>query len=83
MCCRAPLEQLIRNMKLESQVVLDKLLSLSTPSLGMNVISQQIEDLIASGILDPLSKIEDIFSLALETGLKILSSKVIITHANK
>lgn len=83
MCCRAPLEQLISNMKLESQVVLDKLLSLSTPSLGMNVISQQIEDLIASGILDPLSKIEDIFSLALETGLKILSSKVIITHADK
>ncbi|CAG9046061.1 60 kDa chaperonin [Chlamydia abortus] len=83
MCCRAPLERLISNMKLESQVVLDKLLSLSTPSLGMNVISQQIEDLIASGILDPLSKIEDIFSLALETGLKILSSKVIITHADK
>ncbi|WP_139413881.1 variant chaperonin GroEL3 [Chlamydia abortus] len=82
MCCRAPLEQLISNMKLESQVVLDKLLSLSTPSLGMNVISQQIEDLIASGILDPLSKIEDIFSSALETGLKILSSKVIITHAD-
>ncbi|WP_375793899.1 variant chaperonin GroEL3 [Chlamydia sp. 12-01] len=83
MCCRAPLEQLIINIKLESKVVVDKLLALSTPSLGMNVISQQIEDLIASGILDSLSKIEDIFSLALDTGLNILSSKVIINDANK
>ncbi|BAE80918.1 heat shock protein HSP60 subunit [Chlamydia felis Fe/C-56] len=83
MCCRAPLEQLISNIQLESSVVLDKLLSLSTPSLGMNVISRQIEDLIASGILDPLSKVEDIFSLALETGLNILSSKVIISDVNK
>ncbi|MEF9519700.1 variant chaperonin GroEL3 [Chlamydia crocodili] len=77
-CCRAPLEQLINNLKLDSKVVINKLISLSTPSLGMNVLSQQIEDLIASGILDPLAKIKDIFSLALETGLNILSSKVII-----
>lgn len=83
MCCRAPLEQLISNLKLDSKMVIDKLLSLSTPSLGMNVLSQQIEDFIASGILDPLAKITDIFSLALETGLNILSSKVIINDVNK
>ncbi|WP_348663212.1 variant chaperonin GroEL3 [Chlamydia vaughanii] len=81
--CRSPLEQLATNAKLKHQAVTDKLLSLSTSSLGMNAASGQIEDMIASGILDPLVKIEDIFSLALETALNILSSKVIISEQNK
>lgn len=74
------IEQLANAAQLDGKAITEKLISLETPSLGINVISRQIEDFIASGILDPLGKIEDIFSFALETAITILLTKGVI-HA--
>ncbi|WP_284441503.1 variant chaperonin GroEL3 [Chlamydia gallinacea] len=74
------MEQLANAVQLDGKAITEKLISLETPSLGINVLSRQIEDLIASGVLDPLGKIEDIFSFALETAITILLTKGVI-HA--
>ncbi|EPP37032.1 TCP-1/cpn60 chaperonin family protein [Chlamydia psittaci 10_743_SC13] len=74
------IEQLANTAQLDGAAIIDKLITLATPSLGINVLSKQIEDLIASGVLDPLGKTEDIFSFALETAITILSTKGVI-HA--
>lgn len=74
------IEQLANTAQLDGKTITEKLTTLATPSLGINVLSQQIEDLIASGILDPLGKTEDIFSFALETAITILLAKGVI-HA--
>ncbi|ANH78697.1 variant chaperonin GroEL3 [Candidatus Chlamydia sanziniae] len=76
-CC-APLEQLANNADLDSNTVIAKLSSLATTSLGVSVLSREIEDLIARGILDSLSTISSAVSYALDTALLVLSSKMVI-----
>ncbi|EPP34896.1 TCP-1/cpn60 chaperonin family protein [Chlamydia ibidis] len=81
--CQAPISQLAYNLGLEGTMVTDKLRNIATPSLGLNIVSRQIEDLIASHILDPLEKMQDIFSFSLDTAIQILSSNVVIYKENK
>ena len=57
---------------MDGKLVADKLCSLGTPSLGFNVLSQQIEDMISAGILAPLASVMDIFSYSLHTALDLL-----------
>lgn len=75
--CRAPLEQLILNSQADCDVVINKLKSLATASMGFNVLSQEIEDLIAGGVLDSLATISTALSCATETAITVFSSKVI------
>lgn len=80
--CRTLITCIAQSAQLNSEDVITKLSSLATPCLGINLITRQIEDLITSGILDPLEKIEDIFSFSLETALNILLSKAIIRRSH-
>lgn len=59
--CRTLLEQLVNSVYMDGKLVADKLCSLGTPSLGFNVVSQQIEDMISAGIIAPLNAVLDIF----------------------
>lgn len=70
--CRTLLEQLVASVHMDGKLVADKLCSLGTPSLGFNVLSQQIEDMISAGILAPLASVMDIFSYSLHTALDLL-----------
>ncbi|WP_201456354.1 variant chaperonin GroEL3 [Chlamydia sp. 17-3921] len=75
--CKAPLEQLILNANLDSNAIIEKLKTLATVSMGFNILSQEIEDLISGGVLDSLATISTALSCAMDTALMILSSKTI------
>lgn len=70
--CRTLLEQLVNSVYMDGKLVADKLCSLGTPSLGFNVVSQQIEDMISAGIITPLNVVLDIFSCSLHTAVDLL-----------
>ncbi|SPN74008.1 hypothetical protein,chaperonin GroEL,chaperonin GroL,TCP-1/cpn60 chaperonin family [Chlamydia serpentis] len=76
-CC-APLKVLMNNADLNGDAVIAKLSSLATPSLGVSVLSREIEDFIAGGILDSLAKVSTVLSCALDTAILVLSSKILI-----
>ncbi|AAF39014.1 molecular chaperone GroEL [Chlamydia muridarum str. Nigg] len=72
--CRALLEQLVGSVHMDGKLVANKLCSLGTPSLGFNVLSQQIEDMISAGVIAPLDTVMDIFSSSLHAALDLLLS---------
>lgn len=76
--CKTPIKELAHTVGLEAEMVLSKLAS-GPSSLGLNIASKQIEDMVVVGILDPLARIRDIFSYALDAAQRILSSEVLLS----
>ena len=70
--CRSLLEQLVNSVHMDGKLVADKLCALGTPSLGFNVLSQQIEDMISAGIIVPLQTVMDTFSYSLHAAIDLL-----------
>jgi chaperonin GroEL len=48
-----PLRQISANAGLEGSIVVDKVISNSTPGFGFNALTEKYEDLIAAGVIDP------------------------------
>jgi chaperonin GroEL len=48
-----PLRQISANAGLEGSIVVDKVVSNTTPGFGFNALTEKYEDLIAAGVIDP------------------------------
>jgi chaperonin GroEL len=48
-----PLRQISANAGLEGSIVVDKVISNTTPGFGFNALTEKYEDLIAAGVIDP------------------------------
>ena len=51
--CETPLRQIVTNTGLEGSVVLAEIIENNSPTIGFNAKTEQTEDLIKSGVIDP------------------------------
>ena len=49
----APLRQLVENAGREAALIVEKVKGLKSPSMGYNVVTDEYEDLLTSGVVDP------------------------------
>ena len=49
----APLRQLVENAGREAALIVEKVKGLESPSMGYNVVTDEYEDLLTSGVVDP------------------------------
>ncbi|HKY99638.1 MAG TPA: chaperonin GroEL [Rhabdochlamydiaceae bacterium] len=78
--CSAPFKQIVANTGFDSSVILEQILS-SDKSFGFNAQSEQVEDLLESGVVDPAKVIKNALKLAASTAGVVLLSEVLIGNA--
>ena len=77
--CRLPLQVICENAGLDSPHVLEEVMKSGFP-FGVNINNQKIENLIESGIVDPLSVIECAINTAVSTaGIMALSEAIVVS----
>ncbi len=78
--CQAPFRQIIHNTGYDSSLFLEKVLA--TPhGWGFNALTEQVEDLMKSGIVDPCKIVKNSLRIALSSAGIILLSEALIGHA--
>lgn len=78
--CEAPLKQIIVNNGLDSAVIFHEILN-KEPQFGLNALTGKVEDLLKSGIIDPLKVLRSALQCAVSTAILILFSEVLIGKA--
>lgn len=80
--CEAPFRQLIENSGFESSLILNQVLS-KEGTQGFNVVSEQIEDLFKSGIVDPAKVVKNTLLYAASVAGIVLISEALIADAEE
>ncbi len=78
--CEAPFRQIVTNTGLDSSVILEQVLSKDSP-FGFNSLSEQVEDLIAAGVVDPAKVVKNGLQLAASVAAMVLLSEALIGNA--
>jgi chaperonin GroEL len=78
--CSAPIKQIIANAGKDPSVVLSDVMKADDRS-GFNALSEEIEDLMASGVVDPAKVVKGALRLAVSTAGVILLSEVLVGNA--
>lgn len=78
--CEAPFKQIVSNAGKDPSVILADVLA-ATPSMGFNALSEQMEDLIALGVVDPAKVIKNALRLSISTAGVVLLSEALIGNA--
>lgn len=79
--CEFPFRQLVKNSGFESSVVLSQVLS-SGFNVGFNVVTEQVEDLIKAGIVDPAKVVKNCLTYACSVAGVVLISEALIGDAD-
>lgn len=77
--CAAPFRQIVQNGGLDSSLYFEQVLSKET-NFGFNAVTQQVEDLIVSGVIDPTKIVKHSLKIALSAAGTLLLSEVLIGH---
>lgn len=80
--CEAPLKQIVFNAGHDGLVVLSEVRKLGT-NFGFNAVTEKIEDLVASGIVDPAKVIKNALTYAASVAGIVLISEALITDAEE
>ena len=75
--CMAPFKQLVENCGKDSSIYLEKVLN-QKKSVGFNVLTERVEDLVKSSIIDPTKIVKNALTLATSTAGMIFLSEVLI-----
>ncbi len=78
--CEAPFRQIVTNTGYDPSIFLEKVL-LEKPSFGFNAMTEQVEDLLISGVIDPALVIKHTLKYAVSTAGIVLLSEVLIGDA--
>ena len=78
--CEAPFRQIVQNTGYNSSLFLEKVLSKSD-NWGFNALSEEVEDLVKSGIIDPCKIVKNSLRIAVSSAGVVLLSDVLIGHA--
>ncbi|HEV3269367.1 MAG TPA: chaperonin GroEL [Candidatus Rhabdochlamydia sp.] len=78
--CEAPLRQIIVNNGLDSAVIFNEILNKES-QFGLNALTGKVENLLKSGIVDPLKVLRSALQCAVSTATLILFSEVLIGNA--
>ncbi len=78
--CGAPFKQIVSNAGFDSSVIFNDVISKGL-YFGFNAISEKVEDLLLSGIVDPAKVVKNALRYAVSTAGVILLSEVLIGNA--
>ena len=80
--CEAPARQIILNTGLDGSVVIAELLG-QKDSVGFNARSEKVEDLLASGVIDPVKVVKNALTHAASVASIVLISEALIGDAEE
>ncbi len=80
--CEAPFRQIVSNTGLDSSVVLDEVLS-KPVHFGFNALSETVEDLMKTGVVDPAKVVKNALRYAVSTAGIVLLSEALIGNASE
>lgn len=80
--CEAPFKQIVANTGFDSSIVLDEVLQ-KGKSFGFNAVSEQVEDLLKCGVIDPAKVVKNSLSHAVSMAGIVLLSEALIANAKE
>ncbi len=80
--CEAPLRQIISNAGLDASLILDQI-STKQGNFGFNAATEQVEDLLVAGIVDPAKVVKHALMFSASTAGIILLSEALIGEASE
>ena len=81
--CQAPIRQIATNAGLDGAIVLDRVISKDHTSWGFNAYTEKYEDLIASGVIDPVKVVRSALQNAASVASLMLTTETMIADAPK
>ncbi len=81
--CEEPLRQISGNAGLDGSIVLDRVLSGKTSAWGFNALTEEYEDLIKSGVIDPVKVVRSALQNAASVASLMLTTETMIAEAPK
>jgi chaperonin GroEL len=77
----APLRQLVLNGGLEPGVVVETIRTASSPTWGLDLVSEQFVDMVQAGIIDPAKVTRSALENAASVAAMILTTEALVTDA--
>lgn len=81
--CEAPLKQIVTNAGHDGSVILKEVEHAKKANVGFNALTEQVEDLVAAGILDAAKVVKNCLTHAASVAGIILISEALITDAKE
>lgn len=78
--CEAPFRKLLQNAGVESSVILSQIID-KPFSIGFNVVTEQVTDLMKDAVVDPAKVIKDCLTYACSTAGIVLISEALLGNA--
>ncbi|MEC9281402.1 MAG: chaperonin GroEL [Bdellovibrionota bacterium] len=81
--CEEPLRQIAANAGLDGAIVLDRVLAKTTAGWGFNALTEEYEDLIKAGVIDPVKVTRCALQNAASVSSLMLTTETMIAEAPK
>lgn len=81
--CESPFRRIVTNTGLNPSLVLEEILNKKDRSFGFNAISEKVENLNQSGVIDPVKVVKNCLSHAVSVAGIILLSEALIANAEE
>lgn len=81
--CEEPLRQISANAGLDGAIVVDKVVSNPKASFGYNALTDEYEDLVAAGVIDPVKVVRCALENAASVSSLMLTTETMIAEAPK
>ena len=81
--CQAPIRQIATNAGLDGAIVLDRVINKKEAAWGFNAYTEKYEDLIASGVIDPVKVVRSALQNAASVASLMLTTETMIADAPK
>lgn len=80
--CEAPFRQIVINAGFDASLLLEEILQ-KGGSFGFNVLSEKVEDLLKSGVIDPVKVVKNSLSHAVSMAGIVLLSEALLVNAKE
>ena len=81
--CEAPIRQIAANAGLDGAIVVDRVLGNSSASYGFNAFKEEYEDLVKSGVIDPVKVVRSALQNAASVASLMLTTETMIAEVPK
>ncbi|HZI87807.1 MAG TPA: chaperonin GroEL [Pyrinomonadaceae bacterium] len=75
-----PLRQIVANAGKEGAVIVERVRSEKNPNIGYNVVTEEFEDLVAAGVIDPAKVVRSALQNAASIAGLMLTTEVLISE---
>jgi len=79
--CQAPFKQIVANAGYDGSVMLMEIQESGSPTVGFNAMTGKVEDLMASGVIDPTKVVKNALTHAASVAGIVLISEALIADA--